>query len=168
MKDENSIELLQKWYLVTIDDPELLTGKSLYNLTKIVLEVINFKFVTLDYIDGSGIKRGLIYSLQQQKDRVYTIEEFLQILLDANQFDFGDFFFFKEFPSKWDNSSEDLRYPDLISQTDTTIRAIDNQYMYIYTPHKTIISAIEKKYIIESITHDLRMGSGLTFGHFKN
>ena len=93
MKDENVLELFQKWYLVTIDDPELLTGKSLYNLTKIVLEVISFKFVTLDYIDGSG-KDWLIYSLQQQTDRVYTIEEFLQILLDANQFDWGDFFFF--------------------------------------------------------------------------
>ena len=65
------------------------------------------------------------------------------------------FSFFNEFPSKWDNSSEDLRYPDLISQSDTTIRAVDNQYMYIYTTHKTIISAVEKKYVIESITNDI-------------
>ena len=61
------------------------------------------------------------------------------------------FFYSKEFPKSWDDSGN---ITDLINQTDTTIRAVDNGYMYVYTPHESIVEIIKKNYEIEEIKTD--------------
>ncbi len=141
------------WYLITVDDPHFLSGKSLYELTRIVTKVVKFRFVILDYIHGSG-KDWLIYTLQNHQNKIYTMEEFLQLLLDVKQFDWGDFFLFKEYPNHWNNPKGEL-YPYVISQSDTTIRAVDDQYIYVYTPYFEIVELIKENYVIESIKIDL-------------
>ena len=50
----------------------------------------------------------------------------------------------------WDNHS-DYNYPNLISQTDTTVRAVDDQYIYIYTPHEKVVNLIQEKHTVDSI-----------------
>ena len=73
----------------------------------------------------------------------------MKVLPDIRQFEWGDFFLFKDYPKNWNNSN-DIPYPKVIIQTDTTIRAVDNQYIYIYTPFIEIIQIIKENCQIES------------------
>lgn len=38
----------------------------------------------------------------------------------------------------------------MIAQTDTTVRVIDNNYLYVYTPYLEVADLIRKNYVIES------------------
>jgi hypothetical protein len=142
-----------KWNLITIDDPAFLSGKSICEIMQLLLQTTKFKFVILNDIEGSG-KDWLISTLQKTKNAIVSMEDFLKILYDIKQFDWGDFFLFKEYPQNWKNTNEEIYYPNLINQTDTTIRAVDNQYIYIYTPDKEIFNVIKENYRIESIKTD--------------
>lgn len=141
-----------EWNLITIDDPSYISGKSTYNIIKLILKSINFSFVILDNIEGSG-KEWLIASLQRKKNIPIKINDFLKLLKDVKQFDWGDFFLFKTYPNYW-NNIDDVLYPAVIAKTDTTIRVIDNQYFYIYTPFQEIASVLKEHYEIESIRTD--------------
>lgn len=141
----------QKWYLITIKDPLYLSGESFYNLTNTMLGVLSLKYVILDRIQGAGKGNDLIYKLQKQRDKIHSIDAFLDMLLKIEQFEWGDFYFFSEFPSKWSNP-EKTPYFYVITQSNITVRAVDNQYMYIYTLHSDLIVILEKKYLIESKT----------------
>lgn len=63
----------------------------------------------------------------------------------------GRFFLFQKFPKHWENIDEIINYPDLIVQAGTTIRAVDDQYIYIYTKYIEVVNLIKDKYIVESI-----------------
>lgn len=141
-------KLNPKWNLVTIDDPSFLTGESILNVIRILLEKVIFKFVIIDYIYGSG-KEGIIKSLWEKEDEIIKLEDLLSVISKAD-FEWGDFFLFKDYPLKWKNI-EGMLYPEVISQTDTTVRAIDGQYIYVYTPYQEIVEALGKAYMVESI-----------------
>lgn len=140
------------WYLVTIDDPDFLLGKSIYNIIKLILTKIEFHYVILEYIDGSpkSDHLGLITELQKKMGKVTDLNEIVESLSGVKQFDWGDFFLFREFPSQWDDPKGAL-YPHVIAQADTTVRAVDNQYIYIYTPYEEIVELIKSNYEIESL-----------------
>lgn len=140
------------WYLIIIDDPRMLSGESIKDMLQLLLSVIEFKYAVLDYIDGSG-KNGVVFSLQEKKDYILEIEKVLAYLFDIKQLDWGDFFLFKEYPKNWNNPKGEF-YPYVISQTNTTVRAVDNQYFYVYTPCEEIVEIIKQNYEIESITFD--------------
>lgn len=148
---EHEIAPKVNWYLITIDDPELLPGMSFIRLLQLLLTVIPFKFVILNDIEGSG-EHGLVYSLKQRQDEPILLSDLIPLLNGVIQLDWADFFLFKEYPSHWNNP--DFYYPFLIDQSDTTVRAIDDQYIYIYTPHESIVNAIKAHYEIESLTLD--------------
>jgi hypothetical protein len=141
-----------KWYLITIEDPEGLPGKNILNVIQLIMKVMNFNFVILNDINGAG-KYGVVLSLQENENIVLKIEELLKVLNDITQFDWGDFFLFKQYPNKLEIFENKL-YPERISQTETTIRAIDDTYIYIYTPYKEIVDVIKENYEIESIKID--------------
>ncbi|CDR34678.1 hypothetical protein [Criblamydia sequanensis] len=42
-------------------------------------------------------------------------------------------------------------YPYVISQSNTTLRAVDNQYFYVYTPYNQLVDALKANYTIEEI-----------------
>lgn len=44
----------KNWTLITIDNPILLEGDGLFEVIQLLLSVINFNFITLDDIEGSG------------------------------------------------------------------------------------------------------------------
>lgn len=140
------------WYLVTLEDKDALPGKSFFKIIQLILKVVNFKFVIIDDIEGAG-EDWLVYSLQEKENTIMEIDDFLKVLCGVTQFDWGDFFLFKEYPSSWNNSEEEF-YPNVISQTDTTIRAIDDTYIYIYTKYKEIVDLIKNNYVIESVSLD--------------
>ena len=148
----NILNPICKWTLIVIEDPKFLPGKSIFDIINLLLKVINFKFVILDYIFGIA-NDGLILSLQKNENKILKLEDVLLELPKILQFDWGDFLFFKEYPKNWSNPKGEP-YPYIISQTNTTIRAIDDQYIYVYTPYEKIVNLIKKNYEIESINTD--------------
>ncbi len=148
----NDINSNPVWTLITIVDPEGLPGKNIFKAINVLLKVIKFKFVILDYISGGG-KSGIIYSLQKKQNQIINIHDFLDMLKNVDQFDWGDFFLFEEYPKNWDNPKGEL-YPYVIAQTDTTVRAVDDGYIYIYTPYKSLVNIIKENYEIESVKVD--------------
>lgn len=135
-------------YLITIEDPTFKLGKSISKVIQLLLQIIDFKFIILNDLEGSG-PYGVIYSLKQKMNEILDLRETSKVFDDL-QFEWGDFFLFKEYPDSWQDNG-DMFYPPLIAQTDTTIRAIDSQYIYIYTSYKEIVDLIMEKYLVESV-----------------
>lgn len=99
-------------------------------------------------LNGVGIS-----TLIEKENSIIDIDFLLNELPKVKQFDWADFFLFKDYPQEW-KTNTDLpytEYPPLIDQTDTTIRAVDDQYIYIYTYIDEIVNIIKKNYEIESI-----------------
>jgi hypothetical protein len=140
------------WYLITIDDPDFLPGKSIFDILKIIQDLMPFKYVILDYMFGAG-KNEVITKLKDKKNIAIKIEDLLEVLCDVDQFEWGDFFLFQEYPKNWTNPKK-APYPYVIAQSDTTVRAVDNQYIYIYTPYQKLVEAIKKNYNPESLKTD--------------
>ncbi|MGK5595740.1 MAG: hypothetical protein ACSNEK_10350 [Parachlamydiaceae bacterium] len=143
-----------KWHLVTLEVQQQLDGQAVLDVICTLKAVINYQFVILDDIVGSAIKDWLIYNLAQKENEVIHLEDFLAILPDVLQFEWGDFFLFEEPPTKWYDPDERVPYPLLVSHADTTIRAIDQTYIYVYTPYPAIVEALKNKDEIESETKD--------------
>ena len=146
---KNKFNFKTKWYLITIEDPAALPGNSILKVINHIKLVINFKYVILDRIDGAFIS-----SLIEYENIPIKINTLSNLLPEVVQFDWGDFFLFKKYPSNWNNFKNE-RYPFVISQSDTTVRAIDDTYIYIYTPFNEIVKIIEDNYEIESIKNGL-------------
>ena len=139
-----------KWYLITIDDPKALPGESIFNIIKLTLKIIKFNFAVLEDVIGAGL--GII-ALEKKENLVIEVNELLNELCNVKQFDWCDFFLFKEYPVEWKTTPE-ATYPFVISKTDTTIRAVDDRYIYIYTPNEELKKIIITNYNIESIKYD--------------
>jgi hypothetical protein len=133
------------WYQLIIDDPASLPGTSFSKLIRLILNKIHLRFLVLDYLHGAGIA-----NLIDQEHSIIELNVVLNELDNVVQFDWADFFLFKNFPTHWDNLHKQP-YPYVIKQTDTTIRAVDDQYIYIYTPCNEIVDQIKSNYEIESI-----------------
>lgn len=149
---KRELEEQSKWYLITIDDPEFLSGKSINNLLKFLLKQMEFKFVVFNNVDGSG-KDWLISYMKKIENTILNVSEFFQILDDINQLDWCDFFLFIDYPNDW-IKNEKKGYSQLIQKTDCTLRLIDNQYFYIYTNSDLIVSELKMNYKIESEKYD--------------
>lgn len=137
------------WTLIIIKDPLFLPGKSISNIIQLIQNIVRFKFVILDYIYGAYTS-----SLVKKEKTIIQVDDLINILPEVEQFDWGDFFLFKEYPKNW-NDPKGALYPYVISQTDTTVRAVDDTYIYIYTPYKEIADIVIKSYEIESIKTDI-------------
>lgn len=46
----HDFQIYREWTLITIEDVENLPGKNIFDLIKILLNVIDYQFVVLDYI----------------------------------------------------------------------------------------------------------------------
>jgi hypothetical protein len=90
---------INKWSLIIIKDPKLLPGTSILNVIKDLLIVQQFKFVVLDNIYGA-----LISSIVEIEKDIIGINDLVILLPGVKQFDWGDFFLFKEYPINWLNS----------------------------------------------------------------
>jgi hypothetical protein len=143
-----SINKKTAWYLITIDDPAFLPLKSIYGVISLIKTIINFRFAILNDING-----GFVAELIDLEGEIMTIENLFHLLSGSGQLDWGDFFLFCEKPEDW-NNPKDYYYPTLIKQSDTTVRAVDDQYIYIYTPCVKIRDLIKANYKIESIKED--------------
>ena len=80
-----------KWHLIILKDPKALPGESIINVIQLMLSVIEFKYVILDYFDGAG-GNGLMTFLQEHEDTVMDLSYLLSLIGKVTQFDWGDFF----------------------------------------------------------------------------
>ncbi len=142
----------KNWTLCTIDDPNFLPGKSIYDMIEVCLKGEDFHYIILNQIYGIS---EAIANLEKQENKVLKIQDIKSNLCEVKQFDWGDFFLFSKYPENWVCPTEIIYYPDLIAKTDTAIRAIDDQYIYVYTPYENIVSEIKNKYQVESIKTDI-------------
>lgn len=139
------------WYEIVIDDaPRFLPGKSLYNLIDLITDPGNLNYIITDDIEG----RMVAYCQENMRSAI-KISEMLPQLKTVVQFDWGDFYMYKNYPENWE-FPEDLptrhaEYRQLIKDTDVTVRAVDDQYMYIYTRDENLVKLISDHYITESI-----------------
>ena len=140
----------QYWTQIVVCDPLFLPGKSIVDVIQSILKVKDYEYIILNEI--YGVTKAVVL-LEQKVNIPLKIQDLLSFVNDVKQFDWGDFFLFKDYPTHWDNSSEIINYPDLIIQADTTIRAVDDQYIYIYiyTRYIDIVEMIKNKYVYESI-----------------
>ena len=136
------------WNRISIIDPNGLPGKSIADAIKCIQRSMNFKFVIIDDIIGAKIS-----VLLDKENTIMEIKDLLEIINEVIQFDWGDFFLFQEYPKNWENF-KGLSYPDLVRQTDTTVRAIDDTYIYVYTPFQEIVNILKENYQIESMKTD--------------
>ena len=120
------------WYLIIIDDaPKFLLGKSFIDILQLLFSTRKFNFIITDSIEGSG-KDWVISNLQDKKNKIFKFEEIMKILCGITQLEWGDFFLFEKYPQNWTNIEGNL-YSNLVAQSNTVIRAVDNQiYIYIY------------------------------------
>jgi|694.fasta_scaffold45405_6 hypothetical protein len=154
MKETIQKDLMNnRWNLIIISDQFFLTSKSVINFFKVILQKIEFKYVILDRIEGSPAKGQNWPLLPVRKDIILNTNDLLNLLQNINQLDWGDFFFFKEYPKNWSNK-KNQSYPSVIAQSDTAIRLVDNQFFYVYTPYEQIKNCLENKYDIESYKID--------------
>jgi len=145
------IELKQnKWNQVVIPIP--LSGKCMHDLMNIILGVKNFKYIILDDIEGfaEGYLMQILRNLQFTPIRLKDIASALQ---HVKGFEWGSFYLFEDYPKNWDNNGHYFD-PYMVKQSDSTIRAMDGNYAYIYTPYDSVIEIIKKNFKTEDVITD--------------
>jgi hypothetical protein len=151
----NKLEIKNEWYLISIKNPDLVNGMNVINVIRLIKQVQQIRFVVLDDIIGVAFKgnNGLILSLQNEEHKVLTFDV-LNALVDVDHFEWGSFFLFEAFPANW-KSSEEVMFPELIQQTSGTVRAVDGNYLEIYTPSEAVFDIIKAHYQMYSARKDV-------------
>jgi hypothetical protein len=132
------------WSLAIIKDLDGLPGKNICKIFQTMQKIEPFKYVILNDINGAGIT-----NLTEIENKLTVLEDIITDIEKVVQFDWGDFFLFKEVPQLW--KSEEKSYDKLIPKTGTTVRAVDDTYIYVYTPYCDIVEALKQSYDIEEI-----------------
>jgi len=144
--NKNLEKKLNAWHMIVIYDLLSLPGQSVYNVINILLKLLNIQFVALSDLEGAGTA---ILARETQTSLI-PINEFLKQVIFVEQFDWGDFFLFSAVPNSW-QELEKKSYPELIALTETTLRAVDDTYIYMYTPYDEVVQLIKENYTIEEI-----------------
>ncbi|MGK5595738.1 MAG: hypothetical protein ACSNEK_10340 [Parachlamydiaceae bacterium] len=144
-----------QWHLITMYPQGGSTGDNLLKIITLIKQSMAFKFVILGDINGAPKKQGetIVFQLHKRENEVLPLEKVLQVLPEVGRFDWGDFYLFEKEPLEWIRDHQ-LTYPEIISQSDTTVRAIDDTYIYVYTPHESIVQVLQACQGLESITTD--------------
>lgn len=142
----NNKKEMKEWLLITIYDPRALPGKTIYEIIVLLLKLLDIKFVFLSDLEGVGVSNLII----KETTPLVEISVFLERIQLVDQFDWGDFFLLSSFPENLE-VFEGTSYEDAISLTETTVRAVDDSYIYIYTPYYEVVELIEEKFQIEKI-----------------
>jgi len=147
------IELKQnKWNQVVIPHSNALSGKGMQDLINLMMEVKKFKYVVLDDMQGIA-QEYLMHIFQNQQHIVMRLKDLLPILQDVEWFEWGCFYLLEEYNENWDNEGHYFDFY-MVKKTDSTIRAMDGNYAYIYTPYDSVAEIVTKNYTTEEIKTD--------------
>lgn len=136
---------LSDWTQIVIRDPQALPGKSIYDLIDIISRAKKISHVIVYNLEGAGT----ILLPKDLNTPVLSLDEFMKRVSLVTQFDWGDFFLFNHDPSC--ESYSDKGFEEIIPCTETTVKAVDDTYLYVYTSKPEIISAIQDKYSFKSM-----------------
>ena len=143
----------RKWnencYLITIEDPEFLLAKIIKDVLNHMLEVIDFKYIVFADVFCCSPIPNAVHNMIEQEGEIQLLKNFVKNLDNYESFESGDFYLFLENPF---NLSAEMRPGYLMYQAETTITALDDHYIYIYTLYPQIVAQIQKKYSIESLS----------------
>lgn len=132
------------WYQVIVQDPNALSGSSIYSFLKTILTFEPSTLVAIDDIEGAGI------SDLKSINNIIEVDILLEAIKHVVQLDWGDFFFID---NKKDIADLKKSYPDIIISTKFTVRAVDDTYFYLYTQNKYLVDGIKLKYNNCEIEH---------------
>jgi hypothetical protein len=133
------------WHQIIIEDSQALPGTSVHNLIKTILKAVDLQYIITANLEGAGT----YYLEEQLKGHTGKINEFLNVVTSVKQFDWGDFYLFRKPPTETNNYNT-KEYEKVIPQTDVTIRAVDDTYLYVYTQDPLVIKHIKDFFEIES------------------
>ena len=149
-------ELKQKWNQVVISNPVPMSGMGIHNLINLMQEVEPFKYVILEDMEGIA-EEHFLPILQEQHYTRMRLKDLIPMLLDVKYLKLGTFYLFKEYPENWDDTDHTFD-AYLVGPSNSTIRIVDKNNTYVYTPHESVVEIIKKNYIIEEIKTDFLEG----------
>ena len=137
------------WNLIVIEDSSALPGKSICNAINLITGIIEIRFIVISDLQGAGIAK-----LKKFSEKAVELNTTLNFINEVTQFDWCNFFLFSNRPK---NINEILSgdYANSISKTTTTVRAVDDTYIYVYTPYNEIVEIFNKNYCLESVKSGL-------------
>lgn len=127
-----------KWTLISLEDFVAVPGTSIKNVLHSFLDILEIHYVLIDNIEGAG-------SYEMIHDREFPflpITKFLEYLPLVSQFNWADFYFFQHQLSDIDGILS-LDPMEIIMRSDTTIRAVDQTYIYVYTPFTEVADRVK-------------------------
>lgn len=141
-----------KWNQVVIPTSVAMSGKGIHNLINLMLEVEPFKYIILEDMEGDA-EEHLLHILQEQHYTPMRLKDLMPMLEDVKYFKLGSFYLFKEYPENWDDTDHTFD-AYLVGPSDSTIRIVDKNNTYVYTPHDLVVDIIKKNYVIEEVKID--------------
>ena len=126
------------WTMISLADPASLPGTSIMKVMTSFLDIWPVHYVFLDYVEGAGI-----YDMFHDREfPILAVSKFLKYLPQVIQFDWGDFYFFKTRDMD-EEKILNLEPYEKIALSETTLRAVDDGYIYVYTPYKEVAERVK-------------------------
>mgnify|MGYP003394012338 CR=1 FL=1 len=126
------------WTLISLEDDACLAGTSIQKVLNSFLDILEVNYVLLEDIGSPGTYN----ILHDNQFPILPLSRFLDYLPQVTQFDWGNFYLFKDPIS---DCNEILAVDDYekIRLSETTIRAVDYAYIYVYTPYKEVAERVK-------------------------
>ena len=124
--------------MVSLDDPEAIPGISIKKVIESFLNSLSTRYVFLIDVEGAGSYN----MLQDEEFPLLPISKLLDYLPQVSQFNWVDFYFLKTFITEYEDFLK-LDHYEKIAASETTVRAIDQSYIYVYTPYKEVAERVK-------------------------
>lgn len=128
-----------QWYEVVIPDDSALSGKSMSALLELVRNMLGIRFVVVDGISGANI----VELQDNYAGMLCDIRGVIDSLKNVVQLDWCDFFLFE---SDGVLPGQDQAYDEIIEKTTATVRAVDDEYIYVYTKSENLVGDLCARY----------------------
>jgi hypothetical protein len=136
-----------KWYEIVVPDPNpnSLNGQFVAPLLSFVSNILDTRVIVLDDLEGAGIDRLVEMTL----NKVVSLDQVIDLIENVTQFDWCNFLFFS---SEGIVPGKDQSYPDFISNTIATVRAVDDTEIHLYTQNINLVNKIQERYLNVNVT----------------
>ena len=114
---------------IVIEDPLHLSGRSTHDFVESVLALSSLNWVYFRGLDGA------FCGLAEPETNILPVRDFLPLLVDATQYDWG-YLFFSDLPIRYD--PESLTDAELLFRSDLSIFLVDDSYFFVYTDDEDV------------------------------
>jgi hypothetical protein len=124
------------WNLSIVSDPGCLSGKSVKAFFEALVNETEFKWVFVKDVIGA-------FSGLQKMEQTLKWKEFIKLVEDAVQYDWGFMFLFEKEPLLDVSTLSDR---ELIVRSRATVRLVDDTYFYTYTQDQEISNGLLRRF----------------------